>query len=70
MKLIKDSTHAFIVRIWIEHPDVNNAEPVWRGVIEQVSDGQRVYFQRLEAISAFFAKYLDEIESDIGNSES
>lgn len=61
MKSIKETTQAFVVRIWIEHQQMKNAKPVWRGVIERVDSGDRVYFDQLDKISAYFANYLDEL---------
>lgn len=61
MKSIKETTQAFVVRIWIEPRQVENAAPIWRGVIERVDSGDRVYFDRLEKISTYFAAYLTEI---------
>lgn len=61
MKTIKETTQAFVVRIWIEPRQMKNAEPIWRGVIERVDSGDRVYFDQLDKISAYFAKYLTEI---------
>ena len=60
MKLIKESTQAFVVRIWIEPQQKKNAEPIWRGVIERVDNGDRVYFDQLDKMSAYFTQYLDE----------
>ena len=61
MKSIKETTQAFVVRIWIEHQQRKNAKPVWRGVIERVDSGERVYFDQLDKISTYFARYLDEL---------
>ncbi len=65
MKSIKETTQAFVVRIWIEHQQMKNAKPVWRGVIERVDSGDRVYFDQLDKISAYFANYLDELGVEI-----
>lgn len=61
MKPIKGTTHAFIVRIWIEPRGLKDAEPIWRGVIEAVEGHNRVYFDQLDKMSTYFAKYLNEI---------
>jgi hypothetical protein len=64
---IKETTQAFVVRIWIEHQQRKNAKPVWRGVIERVDSGDRVYFDQLDKIGAYFAKYLDELGIQLDN---
>jgi hypothetical protein len=61
VKSTKEIIHAFIVRIWIEPQDRKDAESIWRGVIEDVEDDERVYFDHLEKMSAYFAKYLEKI---------
>jgi len=61
VKSIKETTQAFVVRIWIEPQQRQNAKPVWRGVIERFDSGERVYFDQLDKISAYFAQYLDEL---------
>ena len=59
MKSSKEATHAFIVRIWIEPREIKDAEPLWRGVIEHVEGEKRVYFDHLDKMSTYFAKYLE-----------
>ena len=66
MKTSKENPHAFIVRIWIESQETKDAEPTWRGVIEVVDGGARVYFDHLDKMSAYFAKYLEAISIKIG----
>ena len=67
MKSTKDIIHAFIVRIWIEHQEAQAAEPIWRGVIEHVDSQERVYFDHLDRMSTYFAKYLEDIGIKIDN---
>lgn len=61
MRSTKDIIHAFIVRIWIESRDIKDAEPLWRGVIEDVEGQELVYFDHLDKMDAYFARYLEEI---------
>ena len=67
MKSIKETTQAFVVRIWIEPQREKDAKPIWRGVIERVDNGDRVYFDQLEKMNIYFAKYLTEIGIKVGN---
>ena len=62
MKSITETTQAFVVRIWIEHPQVKDAKPIWRGVIERVENGDQVYFDQLVKLNTYFANFLAEIE--------
>ena len=61
MKSTKETTFAFIVRIWVEHGERKDAEPIWRGVIEPVEGDERVYFDRLERLSTYLARYLEAV---------
>ena len=67
MKSAEETTHAFIVRIWLEPQEVKDAEPIWRGVIEDVEGDERVYFDQLDKMSTYFARYLKEIGINIDN---
>ena len=61
MKSTNETMHAFIVRIWIEPREMRDAEPIWRGVIEHVEGNERAYFDHLDKMRAYFARYLEEI---------
>ncbi|HEY8745212.1 MAG TPA: hypothetical protein VIU62_19150 [Chloroflexota bacterium] len=39
--------HSFVLRIWEERCDEDGAEPLWRGSLEEVQRGHRVYFSTL-----------------------
>jgi len=64
---IKELTHAFIVRIWFEPRERKDAEPIWRGVIEHVEGDKPVYFDHLDKMNTYFAKYLEKIGTTIDN---
>ena len=59
MKSTKESSLAFIVRIWVEPRELKDAEPIWRGVIEHVGSGERVYFDQLEQIMTHMRSYIE-----------
>jgi hypothetical protein len=45
--------HLFVVRIWSEH---DRAEPLqWRGCIDHVQSGKKLYFAKLGDIMDFIA---------------
>ena len=61
--------HLFIVRMWLEtsrSPDGQNfAAPAgkqeqWRGLVESVTTGQRMYFTSLADMSDFISFQLEE----------
>jgi len=50
-------TIAFIIRLWVE-PMQEQGEPQWRGQIEQVGGGEKVYFRVPAALVEFLAQSL------------
>jgi hypothetical protein len=67
-----DHTHAFIVRFWLEPRELENARPIWRGVVEHVASGRKHYLKNLEEIKQFIVSYLPEaiVFQDNNNSNS
>jgi hypothetical protein len=75
VKSTREIIHAFIVRIWVEPREKKDAEPVWRGVIEHVEIGdleaeKPVYFNHLDKMRSYFAKYLQKIGIKIEDHET
>lgn len=58
MTLLGDRTLVFVIRIWQEPREIDDAAPGWRGSIEAIQDGKRRYFTRLEDIPPFLAPYV------------
>ena len=56
----EDHSHAFIVRFWLEHREIQSAKPVWRGVIEHVPSGRLLVLKDLDEITAFIESYMPE----------
>jgi hypothetical protein len=54
---LENQTHSFIVRIWRESDEESI---IWRGLIEDVGQKDRLYFSDLESITSF-------IRHQIGN---
>ncbi len=46
------SEHLFVVRIWQE-PGQRNAASIWRGSVQHVTSGQRLYFASLRDMNDF-----------------
>ena len=67
MKSIKETTYAFIIRIWLEPREIKNAETFWRGMIEPLDGDKRVYFDHLDKMNTYFAKYLEDIGIKVDN---
>jgi hypothetical protein len=64
MKSFCEDTHSFILRCWREPRELEAAEPVWRGEVEHVPTGKRVYFNNFEELKGFLASYLPEINAE------
>ena len=51
----------FVVRIWREPREIENAAPQWRGLIEHVLSGARSYLGDIDGIAGFIAPYLAQM---------
>lgn len=47
----------------MEPREIENAPPVWRGMIEHVASGNRHYVNSLSEVEFFIASYLPDEES-------
>lgn len=64
MALLEDRTAVFIVRVWCERGDGDSAISEWRGSVEHVESGQRVFFRNLDAVCEFMKPHLESIGID------
>lgn len=64
MALLEDRTAVFIVRIWCERGDADSSVAEWRGTVEHVESGQRVFFRHLDLILEFMKPHLRAIGID------
>ncbi|MCA9874454.1 MAG: hypothetical protein H6659_14835 [Ardenticatenaceae bacterium] len=54
------NSHTFVIRIWLEDDESDEAAAFWRGHITHVLDQRRRFFQDLQGIKQFIAPYLEE----------
>ena len=57
MESFEEDTQVFIVRFWRETRELEGAHPIWRGSVEHVPSGQRVFvkgFKEIEGIMSSF----------------
>lgn len=59
--------HLFVVRIWQESK--LEQSPVWRGMVEHVHFGQKMYFTSLNDLSDFIALRLEKLSESGQNEE-
>jgi hypothetical protein len=58
VKLPEETTHSFIVRVWLESAADEGSRAGWRGQVTHVPDGKGRYVRNLDAVPAFIAPYL------------
>jgi len=56
-------THSFILRFWSEPRESGGATPLWRGEVEHVPTGKRIYFKNFDELEQFLAPYLPVMPS-------
>ncbi|KAF1703638.1 hypothetical protein [Pseudoxanthomonas suwonensis] len=64
MALLEDRSAAFIVRIWCERGQNPGPGPEWRGSVEHVQSGQRMFFRHLDAVLDFMKPHLEGLGID------
>jgi hypothetical protein len=64
MSLLGDRSASFIVRIWRERSEGLDATVEWRGSIECVDGGEKIYFRDLNVIGSFLKTHLQQIGID------
>jgi hypothetical protein len=56
MSSLDERSHTFVVRIWEERRDVEDAPTTWRGRVDDVRTGTRRYFTSLEDMVAYLSQ--------------
>ena len=69
MKFLEEKTQSFIVRVWVEPREKEDAPPEWRGMIEHVASGERLYLKNLNEITFFIVPHLKKMGITINNSK-
>ena len=57
--LLDDNASAFIVRVWLEHREIDGAPVAWRGSIEHVASGRVKYLTNLTELERFIFPFLE-----------
>ena len=68
--LLENSTAAYIVRVWVERREVEDAPVAWRGSIEQVTSGKIKYVTDLDEIARFIRPFLESMGVGITEQQS
>ena len=64
MVAAEESTHSFIVKIWLEEIASETTPAHWRGHITHVISGTRCYIEDINDVLAFMRPYLQQWEHD------
>lgn len=64
--LLEDNAAAYIVRVWLEHREVEGAPVTWRGSIEHVASGRISYLKDLDEIARFIQPFLEAMGVTFG----
>lgn len=57
--MFEDRSAAFIVRVWCESGgEATGLVRAWRGSIEHIATGKRIFFQELDDVTAFMKPHL------------
>jgi hypothetical protein len=56
-----EKTCVLILRLWREARQPESAPPVWRGMIEEVATGERVYVKNMGEIVSIIEQQLKKI---------
>lgn len=62
MESFEEDTQVFIVRFWRETRELEGAHPIWRGSVEHVPSGQRVYVKNFEEAKGVMASFVPPAE--------
>jgi hypothetical protein len=57
LKPIDERSYAFVVKVWEERRDIAGAAPTWRGSLDDVQRGDRVYFDTLAELCAHLREH-------------
>jgi len=62
MSSFEVNTQVFVIRIWREPSEMEDAQPQWRAMIEHVSSQQRAYTDDLDKVMDIVKSYLDQAD--------
>jgi hypothetical protein len=56
METLDERSYTFVVRIWAEPRDLAGAVPAWRGSVDDIQTGARLYFGTLGELSDYLRR--------------
>ena len=64
MESFEEDTQAFIVRFWREGRELEGARPIWRGSVEHLPTGQRIYVKNIKEAESVMSSFVPGEEVD------
>jgi hypothetical protein len=56
---LSDQNYSFVVRVWLESTErIDTTASIWRGSIEQVGNGHKIYFSDLKEITRIIEEQI------------
>ena len=62
MESFEEDTQVFIVRFWRETRELAGAHPIWRGSVEHVPSGKRIYVKNFKEVEGAMSSFVPETE--------
>jgi hypothetical protein len=63
MESFEKDTQVFIVRFWCESRELEGAHPIWRGSVEHLHSGQRVYVKNFKEAESVMSSFVPQTEA-------
>jgi hypothetical protein len=57
MSSLEKRSHTYVIKIWEERRDLVGSRPIWRGSVDDVQTGQRVYFSSLLQLNDYLQSW-------------
>ena len=64
MESFEEDTQIFIVRFWREPRELEEAHPIWRGSVEHLPSGRRVYVKNFKEVENAMSSFVPGEETD------
>jgi hypothetical protein len=62
LESFEEDTQVFIVRFWRESRELAGARPIWRGSVEHLPSGKRVYVKNFKEVESVMSSFVPEAE--------
>jgi len=62
LESFEEDTQVFIVRFWRESRELAGAHPIWRGSVEHMPSGQRIYVKNFKEVERVMSSFVPEID--------